>query len=433
MKNRNKIPVLSVLLMIFIGFACKKESVPEVITYEIRNVGTTFARSGGQVTDEGSASVTARGVCWSTGTNPTVSDSKSNDGTGPGTFVSEISGLLPATVYYVRAYAINSIGTGYGDVISFKTYGDAPVSTSLPPLFVSSNESAPAASVNTFFLDTEISFEYGETTAYGNSVSYSGRPLANEEKVAVKISGLKPETTYHFRVKAVNSLGTSYGEDLTFTTTRPLYDIDGNSYNTVTIGQQTWTSRNLETTRFNDGTEIPLISDNSIWAELGTPGYCWYNNDALLSEDSYGALYNWYAVGRGDLCPSGYHVPEYQEWIELMNFLNENQYYFVGGRGMTLATATGWAYSSKVFSIGNNDHPEHRNMVGFSVLPAGVHDAVLQDFRLRGEYSAFWTSSDSDIDAQNAVAVDFSYDQQEPHMSAFIKKTHGYSIRCLKD
>lgn len=72
-------------------------------------------------------------------------------------------------------------------------------------------------------------------------------------------------------------------------------------------------------------------------------------------------------------------------------------------------------------------------MVGFSVLPAGVHDAVLQDFSLRGEYSAFWTSSDSEIDAQNAVAVDFSYDQHVPQMSAFIKKTHGYSIRCLKD
>ncbi|NLN30980.1 MAG: hypothetical protein GX158_07090, partial [Bacteroidales bacterium] len=98
---------------------------------------------------------------------------------------------------------------------------------------------------------------------------------------------------------------------------------------------------------------------------------------------------------------------------------------------MTLASATGWAYSSRGASIGNNDHPEYRNMVGFSILPAGVHDAVLQDFRLRGEYTAFWTSSE--YNAQNAVTMDFNYDQNFQEGTVFAKKTHGYSIRCLKD
>lgn len=423
--------VFTPLFMFLISAGCKKESAPIVITYEMRNIGTSRATSGGKVTDEGSGSVTARGVCWSTGTNPTISDSKSTDGTGMGTFVSELSGLLPATIYYVRAYAINSSGTGYGNIISFKTGGNAPFVITLPPLFVSSDESALAASVNPYFVNTEVSFEYGETTGYGNSVSYSRNPVTYEHPVAVRISGLRPKTTCHFRVKAVNSLGTSYGEDLTFTTTQPLSDIDGNSYNTVTIGGQTWISRNLETTRFNDGTEIPLVNNDSIWAALQTPGFCWYNNDVLQSKDLYGALYNWYAVEKGNLCPSGYHVPTYEEWTALMIFLDESQFYFTAGSmGMTLATDTGWIYSSVRTSIANNDYPEYRNMVGFSILPAGVRDAVRRVFSSRGEYTAFWTSSEQI--AQNAIIRDFSYDQVFSGQT-FAKKAHGYSIRCLKN
>lgn len=80
-------------------------------------------------------------------------------------------------------------------------------------------------------------------------------------------------------------------------------DIDGNVYKTVVIGTQTWFGENLKTTRFNDGTEIPEVTDFTEWFNLATPGYCWYENNESLYKDAYGALYNWFAVETGKLCP----------------------------------------------------------------------------------------------------------------------------------
>jgi uncharacterized protein (TIGR02145 family) len=431
MRKRIQTVGLTVIFLLIIINSCKKEEPPTVKTYETRNIGTTVATSGGQVSNAGSGSVTARGVCWSTESNPTISGSKTLDGSGVGDYDSQISGLGPATTYYVRAYATNSSGTGYGEVLSFKTTGNAPAVTSLQPLLVYTNEATLAARINPYFVASDVSFEYGGTTGYGNSVTYNKNPVTYDHSIAMKISGLTPGTTYHFRVKAVNSLGTTYGNDMTFNTTQPLLDIDGNSYNTVTIGSQTWTNRNLETTRFSDGTEIPLVSDDNTWTGLQSPGFCWYNNDDSQSKGTYGALYNWYAVANGNACPSGYHVPAYEEWNTLMTFLDGNQFCFeIGSMGMALASDTGWTFSSVRTAIGNTDYPEYRNTIFFLTLPAGVRDADLKVFRSRGEYSAFWTSTEES--AQNAIVRDFSYDQVYSNLT-FAKKEHGYSIRCLKD
>jgi len=96
-------------------------TTPTVTTTAVSSITTTTAESGGNVTNDGGASVTARGVCWSTSENPTISDSKTTDGTGTGEFTSSITGLSPGTTYYVRAYATNSAGTGYGEQRSFTT------------------------------------------------------------------------------------------------------------------------------------------------------------------------------------------------------------------------------------------------------------------------------------------------------------------------
>ncbi len=76
-------------------------------------------------------------------------------------------------------------------------------------------------------------------------------------------------------------------------------DIDGNAYNTVTIGNQVWMAENLKTTTYNDGTPIPLVIDGATWGALTTPAYCWYNNDEATNKELYGALYNWYTVNTG--------------------------------------------------------------------------------------------------------------------------------------
>jgi len=129
MKKKQNLLIFPLLLMgVFLVFAssCKKDDddnvgKPVLTTTAVTNITQTAAKSGGNITSDGGVIVTARGVCWSTGQTPSISDNKTTDGTGVGHFQSNISGLSPNTTYYVRAYATNSNGTVYGSAISFKT------------------------------------------------------------------------------------------------------------------------------------------------------------------------------------------------------------------------------------------------------------------------------------------------------------------------
>src|SRR5664279_5386678 len=100
-----------------------------------------------------------------------------------------------------------------------------------------------------------------------------------------------------------------------------LQDIDGNVYKNVTIVKQILMAENLKTTKFNDGTSIPLVRENSAWKDMNSPSFCWYNNDATTNKNNYGALYNWYTVNTNKLCPSGWHVPSDAEWTTLRTYL----------------------------------------------------------------------------------------------------------------
>ena len=102
-------------------FTTTSVSAPIVITNDVSDIQATSAIGGGNVTSDGGATVTARGICWSTSQNPTISDSKTSDGTGTGSFTSTMTGLTKNTTYYVRAYATNSVGTSYGEQKTFKT------------------------------------------------------------------------------------------------------------------------------------------------------------------------------------------------------------------------------------------------------------------------------------------------------------------------
>jgi hypothetical protein len=122
MKNKILIYSLVIITMVLILFnSCKKDKIPELTTTNVGNITATTATSGGTITSDGNESISAYGVCWSTGQEPTISDSKSIDGTGSGSFISTISGLSPGTTYFLRAYATNSTGTGYGNIVSFTT------------------------------------------------------------------------------------------------------------------------------------------------------------------------------------------------------------------------------------------------------------------------------------------------------------------------
>jgi hypothetical protein len=107
--------------VLILASSCDKEkTVPVLATIAVSNITTTSASCGGNITG-GCKLVSVRGVCWSTTANPTTADSKTSDGTGQGSFTSSITGLTSNTTYYVRAYATNCVGTGYGSDISFTT------------------------------------------------------------------------------------------------------------------------------------------------------------------------------------------------------------------------------------------------------------------------------------------------------------------------
>jgi uncharacterized protein (TIGR02145 family) len=116
-------------LVLILTNSCSKQTdqgqqaqPPVLATVDLTNIKQTTANSGGDIASDGGATITARGVCWSTTQNPTIADSKTSDGTGTGTFTSAITGLTATTNYYVRAYATNSIATSYGNKLMFKTY-----------------------------------------------------------------------------------------------------------------------------------------------------------------------------------------------------------------------------------------------------------------------------------------------------------------------
>lgn len=131
MKSITKLLAIMLTAITFSAVSCTKDDppgpedppheVPVITTVEISNIEATAATSGGTITSDGGMAITARGVCWSTNPSPTIAGNKTTDGTGPGSFTSNITGLSAGTQYYVRAYATNSIGTAYGNERSFTT------------------------------------------------------------------------------------------------------------------------------------------------------------------------------------------------------------------------------------------------------------------------------------------------------------------------
>lgn len=134
-KNQLFAQTCLIIWLLCFGFNCKKEvkNYSVIYTSEIKGITYQTAESGGNITVEGSSSVTSRGVCWNTTINPTVNDYKTIDGSGIGSFKSTLTGLLPNTTYFVRAYSINSYGVSYGNQMEFTTGDSPPVAPCSPP------------------------------------------------------------------------------------------------------------------------------------------------------------------------------------------------------------------------------------------------------------------------------------------------------------
>jgi uncharacterized protein (TIGR02145 family) len=208
-------------------------------------------------------------------------------------------------------------------------------------------------------------------------------------------------------------------------------DADGNNYIVVTIGTQTWMAENLKTTQYNDGTAIPLVTDNTIWRKQTTPCYCWYNNDATSYKNTYGALYNWYTVNTGKLAPTGWHVPTDAEWVTLENYLTANGYNYDNSTSMnkyakSLATTINWATSTDKGVIGN--YLSKNNSTGFSALPGGCRDT--HGFLDAGSIVNWWSSSE---DYTNYAWSRNLYYNHSDLIRSFDIEVDGFSVRCVRD
>ena len=210
-------------------------------------------------------------------------------------------------------------------------------------------------------------------------------------------------------------------------------DIDGNLYTTVKIGNQTWMAQNLKTTKYNDGTAIPQVTDNTAWSNLTTPGYCWYNNDAA-NKYTYGALYNWYTVNAGKLCPAGWHVPTDAEWTTLENYLIANGYNYDGTTtgnkiAKSLASTALWSTSSVTGAVGNTDYPAKRNATGFTALPGGTRfgNGTFVNVGIGG----YWWSA-TEYDASSAWDHSLGYYVSNVYRN-YNNKKDAWSVRCLRD
>ncbi len=233
-----------------------------------------------------------------------------------------------------------------------------------------------------------------------------------------KLTGLQPGTDYYLRAYVTSSTDTVYGRNISFLTQAysTVTDAEGNVYNVVTIGMQAWMAENLRTTMYSDGTSIPVVKEETKWAGLSTPACCWYKNDEEAFKPTYGALYNWYSVNSGKLCPDGWHVPSDEEWTELTSFLGGES---TAGGKLKEAGPVYWVEPN--FGASNES--------GFSAFPGGFryHDGKFFDFG----FSSYWWSS-KEYSAERAWFRFVYYNDGVAYRFNNAKK-NGFSVRCVKD
>jgi uncharacterized protein (TIGR02145 family) len=426
MKKNQTITTLLLLLMLF---SCSTNSdsngnstttVPTLTTIQPSIFSSTNSASiGGNISSDGGATITARGVCWSNNPNPTIAlSTKTIDGSGIGSFTTTITGLSPNTTFYVRAYATNNIGTAYGNEFNFNY-------TPIPPTVYTDN---PTAISSTSAISGGYVGNDGGANVTSRGVVWSTSPnptIALSTKTVdgygmgsfnSTITGLSGNTTYYVKSYATNNAGTAYGNEVSFTTlSTTMTDIDGNNYQTVTICNQTWTKTNLNVSHYRNGDVIPQVTDPYEWYNLNYGAWCYYNNDPA-NETVYGKLYNWYAVNdpRG-LAPLGYHIPTDAEYTTLSDCLGGN---FVAGGKIKETGYTHWLSPNLGAS----------NSSGFTARGGGGR-SITGQFNSINSYGSFWSSSDYGPDGGNLRVTN---DYQNITIG-IVKKHGGGSVRCVKD
>ncbi|MCK5775269.1 MAG: PKD domain-containing protein [Bacteroidales bacterium] len=248
------------------------------------------------------------------------------------------------------------------------------------------------------------------------------------------------EGTFAVSLVATNADGSDTENKASFITVSApagemVTDYDGNSYQTIEIGTQTWMKENLKVTHYPDGTAIPYVTDNAAWVDLGDnnddDAYCFYNNNLNNEEETYGALYTWAAAMGGTgwssntnpsgvqgVCPDGWHLPSRNEWLQLLDFLGGRM---VSGGKMKEAGTSHW--------LSPNTGAD--NSSGFTGIPSGYRSYTGDaEFNNLGEAAIYWSATEYDGSRSYYSRLRYNYVQGSDGSN---KNSTGYSVRCVKN
>ncbi len=396
--------------------------LPEIETVAITSITSYSAKSGGDITSDGGAPITAKGVCWNTSGNPATFDNITNDGTGSASFISSITGLAANTTYYARAYAINSEGTAYGNQPAFT----ALEIINVPTVTTSSVSDITAA---TALSGGNVTSDGGASvTAKGVCWSTVPEPAILDDHTTdgigtgiftSNITGLEDNTTYYVKAYATNSAGTGYDEQLDFTTVFAPCDgltsitYGGKIYNTVIIGSQCWLAENL-----NIGERIDGINES--YDNSNIEKYCY--DDLESNCDEFGGYYQWNEAmnyqtveGTQGICPSGWHIPADGEWQEMELYL---------GMRESALDSIGWRGTDQGTQL------KEGGSTGFNALLGGGRYYVDGSFIYLDVHGYFWSSTVYNADSANyrLITNNFGYIYRDHN-----DKPNGLSVRCIKD
>lgn len=434
------------LLLLFASlalFSCSSDetennpTLPVLTTTNTGNITLTTATSGGNITADGGADITARGVVWNTSSNPTISlVTRTTDGTGIGSFTSNLTNLTPNTTYYVRAYATNSVGTAYGNEVTFTTSAiQLPVLTTLAISNITDNSASSGGNIT--------SDGGGSITARGVVWSTTQNPTialttkttdgSGSGNFTSNITGLIANTQYYVRAYATNSAGTIYGNEVTLTTLTPNYAAmypAGTVFcnNVVTavvdvtnpVTGKIWMDRNLGASQVaTSGTDVLAYGDLYQWGRRADGHQCRNsattvtlsstdqpNHGNFIKINSNNNIYDWRSPQNNNLwqgingvnnpCPNSYRLPTLVELnAELASWVSDN-------------------------AAGAFNSPLKLTLPG-----ARVYDSAIVAV---GTDAAYWSSS-----INGGSSYNLRYGSTMSTETSFSYRAWGFSVRCIKN
>ncbi|MBL7906175.1 MAG: hypothetical protein JNL22_14215 [Bacteroidales bacterium] len=400
-------------------------TTPTVTTAAATAITGTTVTCGGNVTSSGGATVTARGVCWSTSQNPTIFGSHTNDGSGTGTFISSLSGLSPSTTYYIRAYATNSAGTAYGSQESFTT----TINITVPTVTTAAITEIGA---NTATGGGNVTASGGATvTVRGVCWSTNQNPTLSDAFTSdgsgtgsfiSNITGLNPSTTYYVRAYATNSAGTAYGNQQNFATTAEI------TCNGFTLTHVAGSVAPVTKTVTYGVTLTDLSGETKCWItqNLGA------DHQATSATDATEASAGWYWVfnkKQGYRHDGSSRIPD-TEWVypidENSDWLNiSDPCNLLLGSAWRIPTYTEW---NNVDITGGWDNYNNTFASELKLHAAGLLNNSDGALLIRGIGGRYWSSSQISNGNGWLLNITNSNSYLDPG-----DKCHGFTLRCLSD